>query len=43
MLGELETVEFDLKQLGELANVEIAFSALSVRPSAWPKKGIKIL
>ena len=31
LLGRLEAIEFDLKQLGELAKVEIAFSALSVR------------
>ena len=32
-LGKLEAIELDLKQLGEQAKVEIAFSALSVRPS----------
>ena len=33
MLGKLEATELDLKQTRELAKVEIAFSALSVRPS----------
>ena len=32
-LGRLEATKFDLKKLGELAKVEIAFSTLSVRPS----------
>ena len=33
LLCRLEATELDLKQLGELAKVEIAFSTLSVRPS----------
>ena len=33
LLGRLEAIEFDLKQSGELAKVEMTFSALSVRPS----------
>ena len=31
-LGRLEAVEFDLKQSRELAKVEIAFSALNIKP-----------
>ena len=32
LLGRLEAIEFDLKNLGELAKVEKTFSALIVTP-----------
>ena len=41
LLGRLEAVEFDLKQFGELAKVEIEFSALNVKPSLEKNKSVQ--